>query len=95
MMLSKLHTAANAIGKNELGFKVEDLGLHLICSGAAMSMYLMGVPVFMIILIGQWSSDAFLLYVKKQVQEFSARVSLKMMQADRFFTILESSHEDP
>ena len=52
MMLSKLHTAANAIGKNELGFKVEDLGLHLICSGAAMSMYLMGVPVFMIMLIG-------------------------------------------
>ena len=78
-----------------LGFDASELGLHSIRSGAAMSMYLTGIPVFTIMLIGHWSSDAFLRYIKKQVQEFSAGVSVKMIQADSFFTIPEASHEDP
>jgi len=41
------------------------------------------------------SSDAFLQYIRKQVQEFSAGVSRKMLTADVFFTIPEAHHEDP
>jgi len=95
MMLSKLWAAATALGKDELGFEVDELRIHSICSGAAMSMYLTGIPVFTIMLIGCWSSNAFLWYIQKQVQEFCAGVSLKMITADSFFTIAEASHEDP
>jgi len=95
MLLNKLRAAADAVGKEELGFEASELGLHSIRSGAAMSMYLTGVPVYTIMLIGRWSSDAFLRYIRKQVQEFSAGVSNKMIKADSFFTIPEASHEDP
>jgi hypothetical protein len=52
-----------------------------------MAMYLSGVPVFTIMLLGWWSSDAFLRYIRKQVQEFSSGVSSKMIQKEEFFTI--------
>jgi hypothetical protein len=52
-----------------------------------MAMYLAGVPVFTIMLLGRWSSDAFLRYICKQVQKFSKGVSQKMISNERFFTI--------
>eukprot|EP00978_Attheya_sp_CCMP212_P039694 scaffold208788_cov31-Attheya_sp.AAC.1 len=58
-------------------------------------MYLAGVPVFTIMLIGWWSSDAFLRYIRHQVQEFSAGVSSKMLLAPDYFTIPYTHHEDP
>ena len=95
MLLNKLRAAATAIGIDELGFITEDIGLHSLRSGAAMAMYLSSIPVFTIMLIGRWSSDAFLRYIRKQVQEFSAGVNRKMLTADVFFTIPEAQHEDP
>lgn len=52
-----------------------------------MAMYLAGVPVYTIMLLGRWSSDAFLHYIHKQVKEFSNGVSKKMLTHDKFFTI--------
>ena len=49
-----------------------------------MAMYLSGEPVFTIMLIGRWSSDAFLRYIRKQVQQFSRNVA-KNMNKCRFF----------
>eukprot|EP00957_Ditylum_brightwellii_P140644 10714155-Ditylum_brightwellii.AAC.1 len=49
-----------AIGEDKLGLKASEVGTHLNRSGTAMTMYLAGVPVYTILLIGQWSSDAFL-----------------------------------
>eukprot|EP00978_Attheya_sp_CCMP212_P021308 scaffold62029_cov65-Attheya_sp.AAC.1 len=43
-----------------------DIGTHSIRSAAAMAMYLAGVPVFTIMLIGRWSRDAFLHYIRRQ-----------------------------
>ena len=94
-ILLKLWAAMTMIGKSELWFSTDKMGWHLICSGAAMAMYVSGVPVFTIMLIGHWSCDAFLHYIRKQVQEFSAGVSGKMMKADLFFMIPEAQHEDP
>jgi hypothetical protein len=51
-------------------------------------------PVYMIILIGRWSSNAFLLYIHKQVQEFSRNISTNMMQNESFFTIPSIQIED-
>jgi hypothetical protein len=58
--------AATSIGPYVLGFTVDQIGLYSARSGAAMAIYLAGVPVFMIILLGRWCSGAFLRYIKKK-----------------------------
>jgi hypothetical protein len=78
-----------------LGFGPNDIGLHSLRSGAAMAMYLFAVPVFTIMLLGRWSSDAFLRYIRRQVQQFSKGVSEKMVANEDFFTIPEINAEDP
>jgi hypothetical protein len=85
-----------AIGKDILGFDAFEVGTHSLRSAAAMAMYLAGVPVYTIMLIGCWSSNTFLWYIRVQVQEFSAGVSQRILVSDSFFMIPElSSHEDP
>jgi hypothetical protein len=78
-----------------LGFSAKEIGLHSARSGAAMAMYLAHVPVFTIMLLGRWSSDAFLRYIRKQVKEFSNGISSKMITKEHFFTIPSSSDQDP
>jgi hypothetical protein len=86
-LLKRIRIAAETIGSDKLGFPPEQLGLHSARSGAAMAMYLAGVPVFTIMLLGRWSSDAFLRYIRKQVKEFSAGISQMMICQDNFYTI--------
>ena len=50
-----------------LGFTGDDVGNHSIRSSLAMTLYLAKRSVSTIMLIGCWSSDAFLLYVRRQV----------------------------
>ena len=95
LILSRLRTAVTILGKDSLGVTADDIGLHSLRSGAAMSMYLTGTPVYVIMLIGRWSSDAFLRYIRRQVQEFSTGVSSNMIKAEHFFTIPEANVEDP
>jgi len=52
-----------------------------------MAMYLGGDPVFTIMLLGRWSSEAFLRHIRKQVQEFSKGVSQRMITNENFYTI--------
>jgi hypothetical protein len=59
-MINALRDAVGGIREICLGIKKEDIGTHLIRSGVAMAMYLGECPVFMIMLIGRWSSNAFL-----------------------------------
>jgi hypothetical protein len=95
-ILDRIRDRVTAIGKDVLGFEAWEVGTHSIRSAAAMAMYLAGVPVYTIMLIGRWSSDAFLRYIRRQVQEFSAGVSSRMILSEDFFTIPESAHrEDP
>ncbi len=48
-------------------------------------------------LIGRWSSDAFLRYIRQQVLQFSAGVSTRMVspQAQNFFTLPDFDAEHP
>ena len=46
--------------------------------GAALAMYLIGASVVDIILQGQWSSNAFLLYIKRTVLEKSSGIATKI-----------------
>ena len=66
--MTALRSAAKTIGTQKLGFSPTEIGTHSIRSGAAMAMYLDEVPVYTIMLNGRWSSDAFLLYIRKQVE---------------------------
>jgi hypothetical protein len=86
-LLKKLRLAATALGPDILGFTADQLGLHSVRSGTAMAMFLAGVPVFQIMLLGWWASDAFLQYIRKQVKEFSSGISQKMITQENFFTI--------
>jgi hypothetical protein len=94
-LLKKLRLAATAVGPDTLGFTAKEIGLHSSRSGAAMAMYLADISVFTIMLLGRWSSDAFLRYIRKQVKEFSNDVSSKMITKESFFTIPSASSEDP
>jgi hypothetical protein len=86
-LLSRIRLVAATIGSNELGFSPNQLALHSAWSGAAMAMYLGRVHVFTIMLLCRWSSEAFLWYIHKQVQEFSKRVSQRMIANENFLTI--------
>jgi len=88
-LLTHLRRAAESLGPDKLGYTSDQIGLHSARSGAAMAMYLAGVPVFTIMLLGRWSSDAFLRYIRKEVQEFSNSISSKMIQSEKFFTIAD------
>ena len=70
-MIEALRVAVIAIGEYQLGIKANDVGTHSIRSAAAMSIYLGVCPVYAIMMIGRWSSDAFLKYIRKQVEQFS------------------------
>lgn len=93
----RLQAAAARIGEDVLGFSPQDIGTHSIRSGGAMAMYLAGVPVFTIMLIGRWSSDAFLRYIRRQVLQFSAGVSRRMVsdQSTDFYTLPDFDPEHP
>ena len=85
------HTVNNTTG---LGFSGEDIGTHSIRSSLAMALYLSKRPISTIMLLGRWSSDAFLLYIQRQVQEFSIDVSTDMVANDTFFTIPDLEEHD-
>jgi hypothetical protein len=52
---------------------------HSLQSGAAMKMYLGEIPVYIIMLISRWSSDAFLCYIRIKVEQFLRNVAKKML----------------
>jgi hypothetical protein len=66
-LLGRIRIATTSLRHNELSFSPEELDLCSARSGVAMAMYLAGVAVFTIILLGRWSSDTFLHYICKQV----------------------------
>jgi hypothetical protein len=71
-------------------------GLHFLCLLAAMAMYLNGVPVYTIMLLGRWSSDTFLRYIRKQVESFGSGVLSKMIVTSYFLHVSHSTDlEDP
>jgi hypothetical protein len=96
-LATQLRAAASGIGKDVLGFSPDGIGTHSIRSGAAMAMYLAGVPVFTIMLIERWSSDAFLQYIRRQMLQFSSGVASRMVcaQSQNFFTLPDFSPENP
>jgi hypothetical protein len=77
------HPSNQAIGKDVLHIKKEEIGTHSIRLGATMAMFLGNCSVSLIMMIGCWSSDVFLRYIQKQVEQLSHNVS-KRITKDMF-----------
>jgi hypothetical protein len=77
-MISALRAAVTAIGEDELGYTAADVGTHSIRSGAAMALVLSGHAAWRIMLAGRWQSQAFLVCIREQIQQFSKGVSERM-----------------
>jgi hypothetical protein len=74
-----LWDAVLAIEEDTLHIAADKIGTHSIRSGEARAMFLGGCPVFLIMMIGRWSRDTFLRYIRKQVKQFNHNVSRKMI----------------
>ena len=102
-----IRSTVHAMGEATLGVKSENVGTHSLRSSCAMLLYLGQVRTSTIMLLGRWKSDAFLLYLRKQVKEFTAGISDTMVsQSGAFSTIplsdspqtpanIRAQHDDP
>ena len=86
----KLRAIVHLIGKEILGYEQDDVGLHSICAGGAMAMFLSGVSEIIIQRVGRWCSFAFLEYIREQVDAFTLGVSQKMLQYEKFHHLNEN-----
>jgi hypothetical protein len=93
--LKMLRQFLSDVNSESLNIKPEECGLHSLRSSSAMAMYLNGIPVYTIMLLGRWSSDAFLRYIRKQVTEFSKGVAQKMIQSPVYYHVSHADQEDP
>jgi hypothetical protein len=78
-------------GEATFGFGSADVGNKSIRSGAAMALFLMNHSVAKIMILGRWSSDAFLAYIRPQVLEWTNNMSKDMIKHDTFF---DATHDD-
>jgi hypothetical protein len=90
-----LQDALKTYGEDRLRINIDEVGTHSIRSGAAMAMYLGGVPVFAIQMIGRWSSDSFMRYIRKQIEEFTYDVSQKMLTMQHFRHVPNNATTSP
>ena len=72
------------IGEGILKFSKEDVGLHSIRYRGVMAMFLSGVSDIITQRIGRWESNAFLEYIREQVEKFTCGVSEKMLYNEGF-----------
>ena len=79
-----LRSIVTIMGVEELGVQPEDIGLHSLRSGGAMAMFLSGISTIVIQRVGRWSSEAFLEYIREQVESFTAGVSQSMLRFEHF-----------
>eukprot|EP00957_Ditylum_brightwellii_P161711 12312077-Ditylum_brightwellii.AAC.1 len=90
-ILENICATVSCMGKDTLGFTAKEVRTHSTQSASTMEIYLAQVPVFAIMLIGMWSSDAFLLCIREQVQDFTKGISSKMLISPNFLTIPDAA----
>ena len=74
-------------GKEAFGFHPEDIGNKSMRSGAAMALFLNKHSTPRIMLLGRWLSDAFLVYIRPQVLEWTNNMSSDMINIADFIDI--------
>ena len=91
-MINNIKFAVDESGEQVLGFTKDDVGAHSPRASLAMLMYLAKEPVYTIMLVGRWNSDAFLAYIEKQIREFTKGVSTSMLSHETFTNIPAFNH---
>ena len=86
-LTTHIKSAVDQLTPAFLGFTSTQCGTHSVRSSDAMWMHLAGIPLYTIMLIGRWSSDTFLLYIRRAVQEFFGGIAQKMLHKDTFFSL--------
>ena len=86
-ILLHLRNTVDLIGHDILGFSSAEIGTYSIRSSFTMFLYLNQTRSDKIMVQGRWKSQAFLRYIRTQVSEFSAGLSLTMLKNTDFFTI--------
>lgn len=87
-----LRTTCFALGgKTAFGYAPTKIGNKSICSGAAISLFLSKASTARIILLGHWSSNTFLAYIRPQVLEWTSNMSWSMIKIHSFLD--PSSHD--
>jgi hypothetical protein len=81
------HTCSAFGGFKTFGFHPPEIGNKSLWSGAAMSLFLMDHSPAKIMILGTWSSDAFLVCIRPQVLEWTN----DMIHLDSFF---DAPHQD-
>jgi hypothetical protein len=96
IFLQRIRFVVDILGESRLGFKSSEVGTHSNRSGGAMGMFLAGTPIYTIMLMGRWSSDAFMRYIRKQVLQLSHGISSRMLTYNEFYTVpaFVHSHAD-
>ena len=84
-ILADLRATVDSIGPDTLGSTSKEFGTHSIRASLAMMMYLAKEPIYTIMPIGRWSSDAFLAYIEKQVKDFTKGVRTRMLENNTFY----------
>jgi hypothetical protein len=82
-------------GDHSFGFGPLDIGNKSIRSGAAMALFLMKHSVAKIMILGRWSFDAFLAYIRPQVLKWTNNMSKDMIKHDTFFDAAHSETVAP
>ena len=59
-----------------------------------MAMFLAGISVIIIRRIGRWSSEAFLEYIREQVESFTYGVSQRMLSFEHFHNLNAEANEN-
>jgi len=91
-ILVKIRAAVRTLGPDKLGFDPDKGGTHSNRSGSAMGMLLARAPVYTIMLMGRWTSDAFMRYLRKQVISLSHGIATKMLTFEESDTIPDFIH---
>jgi hypothetical protein len=78
------HACSTLGGKKVFGFDSNDIGTKSIRSGAAMGLFLANHSGERIMLMGRWESQAFLVYIRPQVIEWTNNMSGDMIRHDSF-----------
>jgi hypothetical protein len=89
------HTCSMFGGFKTFGFHPQEIGNKSLRSGPAMSLSLMDHSPAKIMILGSWSSGAFLVCIRPQVLEWTNNVTCDMAHLDSFFDTPSRGRQSP
>lgn len=92
-VIDVLRYSANLF-KTKLPYTSDRIGSHSLRSGAAMAIFLANADTLDIMILGRWSSDAFLLYIRPYVQETTATLGQRMILNKTYHNTIQSTQRN-